>query len=283
MCWGIECGDGWFEPIYNLACAAEEVNRMLAPINAGVFADQVKQKWAGLRFYWSLGSLDDDKAVECENGGDAEHLVENAGRIMDALVLKAETECDHTCEVCGKHGGFEGDLVTCGGWLTVQCRECAQRRQREQGLIYDFSAGFDFLSPFEDDAEVKIGDRKYKTFIGAYYGELRPEYSSAFCGIAHAKDAQNAAIGLGIAQADDHAVEVMKAVLRERYLQHSYERESLSGVAGTAIEWRNRLHENFWGACICEDCRGKERHNHYGRLLMELAEEFKDDDIEDKA
>jgi len=273
MCWGIECEDGWFEPILRLVVAAEEVNRMLAPLGLGVFADQVKQKWAGLRFYWSLGELDDGAAMDFPEGGPEERLVESADTIMDALVLQAERDCDCTCEICGKWMASEREAVVCGSWLTRKCPECARAPQLEERAIRDFGAGFDFLDPFSDGLPVKYGDRSYNTFLGAYYGALRPDLAAAFDEIGDARDVQNFAVGIGLATADDRAAETMEAVLRARYRQHDRERAMLAGVAGMKIEWRNRVHENFWGACSCEKCSSLEHENRYGKILERLAAE----------
>ena len=53
MCWGFECGDGWFDIINNLS-------QKLVEIATTVEAVQVKEKFGGLRFY--IGPVDTDKS-----------------------------------------------------------------------------------------------------------------------------------------------------------------------------------------------------------------------------
>jgi len=35
----------------------------------------------------------------------------------------------------------------------------------------------------------------------------------------------------------------------------------------------NTWHDNFWGACSCEKCVNKVKHNHLGKLLMKIRDE----------
>jgi hypothetical protein len=59
-----------------------------------VVVDQIKEKFGGLRFYYT--------------GGDS---------TIDGMVSMAESWAAHTCETCGNHG--VGRSV--GGWLTTLC------------------------------------------------------------------------------------------------------------------------------------------------------------------
>ena len=35
----------------------------------------------------------------------------------------------------------------------------------------------------------------------------------------------------------------------------------------------NNWHDNYWGECICEKCKNKEKHNYLGKLLMKIRAE----------
>lgn len=117
MCWGFECGDGWFNILdqlmgniqhhidwknkqrnwaitFNSKAAPEEM-REVPPEIEQVTLDQVKEKLGTLRFYYS--------------GGDD---------YISGLVSMAESMSGVTCEVCGKPGETIGD-----GWLTTRCEE----------------------------------------------------------------------------------------------------------------------------------------------------------------
>jgi hypothetical protein len=96
MSWGLECNDGWYDLIDKL-CAD------LLALNPTVVADQVKEKFGGLRFY-------------------AHFMADEVNRKNDEvwdLISKAEDESFKICEVCGA----EGQLSTTGSWLKTLCPE----------------------------------------------------------------------------------------------------------------------------------------------------------------
>ena len=78
MCFGFECGDGWFDLIYKLS-------KDLSENHPECRAIQVKEKFGGLRFYVNGVS---------EAGWD--------------LIDKAEEESYHTCEQCLRNGEPQG-------------------------------------------------------------------------------------------------------------------------------------------------------------------------------
>ena len=109
MCWGFECGDGWYN-IINQLCAniqhhidwrnrKNELNPN-QPIVPQVTVDQVKEKFGTLRFYYT--------------GGDD---------YIDGLVSMAESMSGVTCEECGNPGSTVGR-----GWLTTLCEKHAEER-----------------------------------------------------------------------------------------------------------------------------------------------------------
>jgi hypothetical protein len=98
MCWGFECGDGWYN-IINTLCANiqshidwKNKNEVVVP---QVTVDQVKEKFGGLRFYYG--------------GGDD---------VIDGMVRMAEGMSEVTCEVCGTPGESQGN-----GWIRTLCEE----------------------------------------------------------------------------------------------------------------------------------------------------------------
>jgi hypothetical protein len=105
MCWGIECGDGWYWLIDNLCQTIQSYldnNKHLGI--SQVIAVQVKEKYGTLRFYYSGG----DETV----GGMvwfAEHL---SGRI---------------CESCGS---AKDVAKTQGGWIQTLCGVCRQEEEK---------------------------------------------------------------------------------------------------------------------------------------------------------
>ena len=109
MCWGFECGNGWYH-IIRVLCSniqhhidwrnrKNELNPN-QPIVPQVTVDQVKEKFGTLRFYYT--------------GGDD---------YIDGLVSMAESMSSVICEVCGNSGSTLGR-----GWLTTLCEKHAEER-----------------------------------------------------------------------------------------------------------------------------------------------------------
>jgi len=99
MCWGFECGDGWFDLIKRLSERLKEISERTG---GDIQAEQVKEKYGTLRFYI--------------NGGD-----EEAYKAID----RAERESSHTCELCGNN---KGRLIDQFGWWRVLCQKCETKR-----------------------------------------------------------------------------------------------------------------------------------------------------------
>jgi hypothetical protein len=98
MCWGFECGDGWF-PILNQLMGniqhhIDWKNRT-EEVVPQVVLQQVKEKFGTLRFYYS--------------GGDD---------YISGLVSMAESMSGIMCETCGNPG-----TRTSGGWIKTACKE----------------------------------------------------------------------------------------------------------------------------------------------------------------
>lgn len=136
MCWGIETGDGWYHIIDNLCGIVQstidynhtsrekalahnkaiEENRIqdlplwsqknpviqnVPDMVPQVIADQVKEKYGGLRFYYTGGN---DK--------------------ISHYIDFAEYMSYTTCEECGQPGQMYGQG---GGWIRTLCKEHAKK------------------------------------------------------------------------------------------------------------------------------------------------------------
>lgn len=91
MAWGFECGDGWFQLIWDLSAQLE-------PLVVGTdrCAMQVKEKFGTLRFY-----------------------VTNSTDQIEELISEAEDRSETTCEVCGSQDA----TASKGPWITTRCKE----------------------------------------------------------------------------------------------------------------------------------------------------------------
>lgn len=131
MCWGFECGDGWYEIIYHLCSNIQEYidGRQAATDRAiehnakneaegreyrfkvpepvtQVIAVQVKEKFGGLRFY--------------VHGGD---------EVTDHYITFAENMSYRVCDECGHIGQLYK-----GGWWHTKCEEHEAAYKTKKGL-----------------------------------------------------------------------------------------------------------------------------------------------------
>jgi len=104
MCWGIDCGDGWFWLIDKLC----EYLQFQTDENGWpqVEAVQVKEKFGGLRFYIGSGSSE-----------------------IFEVISFAESLSESICEDCGS---IRDVGQTEGGWVWTLCAECAAAKKREK-------------------------------------------------------------------------------------------------------------------------------------------------------
>jgi hypothetical protein len=103
MCWGFECGDGWFQILDSLMGNIQHhIDWNNKNFEKGytqykqvpqVTLDQVKEKFGTLRFYYT--------------GGDD---------VIDGMVRMAESMSAVTCEQCGNPGTTGGQ-----GWISTLC------------------------------------------------------------------------------------------------------------------------------------------------------------------
>lgn len=102
MCFGFECGDGWYDIIDTLCYHIQRHvdSKKLPP----VAAMQVKEKFGTLRFYTS--------------GGDS---------TIDSLISMAGDLSAKTCETCGN----KGKLYMNGWWYTA-CDEHTRPGDRDE-------------------------------------------------------------------------------------------------------------------------------------------------------
>ena len=107
MCWGFECGDGWYNIIDRLCSHLQfNIDHNNRPIGDSdvypypqIIATQVKEKFGGLRFY-------------TESATDRQYDV----------ISFVESLSEHTCEKCGSMN----HIGNTRGWIRTLCKECAK-------------------------------------------------------------------------------------------------------------------------------------------------------------
>ncbi len=105
MCFGFECGDGWFDLIWQLCLDIEKAK----PTDDFIVV-QVKEKFGGLRFY-----------------------VDSATDEVFNIINKAEEQSYKVCEFCGTK---EDVKIIKGGWLKSLCPTCEAKRISDQRERY---------------------------------------------------------------------------------------------------------------------------------------------------
>jgi predicted NAD-dependent protein-ADP-ribosyltransferase YbiA (DUF1768 family) len=62
----------------------------------------------------------------------------------------------------------------------------------------------------------------------------------------------------------------MEDLVRQKFSLYPTLREKLLATGEEELVEGNYWHDNFWGACSCRKCEGREKHNHLGRILMKV-------------
>lgn len=108
MAWGIEVEDGWYE-LLDLCMKKMQYFCDLCSKDGRevqVVADQIKEKFGGLRFYVSVYG--------------AENIEDS---IIDDIISEAERKAVNTCEITGENGC----LCNRGSWYKTLCRKEARK------------------------------------------------------------------------------------------------------------------------------------------------------------
>ena len=100
MCWGFQCGDGWYNLLDDLAT---DIDRIAERTGVEVRANTVKEKFGTLRFYIF--------------GGNNE---------IDNVIQWAENKSAHICEECGE----PGELRRIGYWYYTSCEKHKRKEKK---------------------------------------------------------------------------------------------------------------------------------------------------------
>lgn len=103
-----ECDDGWYSIIESLSQKLEKINENFESDENYIQAAQVKEKFGGLRFYYS-----------CEN---VENIDESVLKVVDFFIAEAEKQSKITCQFCGDIADFNSTSKT--NWITTLCKQC---------------------------------------------------------------------------------------------------------------------------------------------------------------
>ena len=136
MGWGFSCGDGWYNLISDLSQNIKDLDK-----HDRVVADQVKEKFGGLRFYYHIeGYGRGSRFYQLKNWLHwkvkvkipyyfrirnwlvplrKKYLYKRFDEKIDELVSNAEQQSYKECERCGSPGQRRS-----GGWVRTLCDLC---------------------------------------------------------------------------------------------------------------------------------------------------------------
>ncbi len=108
--WGCECGNGWFNLIYDLCREITKAfEREGKPVN--IIVKRIKEKFGKLYFYYTFGDDEMDILFRSE---------------IEKIVKTFEERSTHTCEICGNEGGLHKDTI-----IRSLCENCYMQSKKK--------------------------------------------------------------------------------------------------------------------------------------------------------
>lgn len=128
--WGCECADGWYHLLHDL-CQEITDTYSNAGMPTDIIIEQVKEKFAALRFYYSFeGTPCPIQAFDCLSDGTSirfqpqdEFDNEDKKKLKEeiaGIVRKYENKSRTVCECCGNEGIIRMELP----WKRTLCDKC---------------------------------------------------------------------------------------------------------------------------------------------------------------
>ena len=129
--YGCECHSGWFDLIHSL-CSDISARYMADGASPDIIVRQIKEKFAGLRFYYSFaGEPNCIQAIDSMSGqsirlypraakSDADNKLNQLRMDIAEIVKDYEAKSYSVCEFCGSPGQPRWDLR----WKKTLCDAC---------------------------------------------------------------------------------------------------------------------------------------------------------------
>ena len=127
--WHGACGKGWYPLIVKIFKKFREVEEKSAFWWERIIVEQIKEKFSGLRFYFSVPV---DWYFEYLDGKLVEHSIDDE---LEDFVHSVENESYEICEYCGKTKAEDPTVKSAGpGWIKTLCDSC--RKTKDEKEIY---------------------------------------------------------------------------------------------------------------------------------------------------
>lgn len=136
--WGCECSDGWYSLIHDL-CQEITDRYVKSKLPVDIVVEQIKEKFAGLRFYYSFEDAECPVAAfDFLNEGISVRLQpkkesddENKKKLRNdiaQIVRNYEEKSKAVCEYCGNKGIIRTDMP----WIKTLCDDCHEKYLRKR-------------------------------------------------------------------------------------------------------------------------------------------------------
>ena len=136
MCWGIECPKGWYNILEQLCTELEYSNmESVAKWGMAIVAEQVKEKFGTLRFYFDVRNVDSNGKIDNEhqncklNDVQSKIVSEHIYMFAQHLINEAEHMTEETCADCGIPLTPYNKVET-EGWISYICKKCNEKREK---------------------------------------------------------------------------------------------------------------------------------------------------------
>ena len=152
MCWGLECGDGWYQIVDDLCGAIQSYIDGVSTTSSKkgdegwycypqIQFTSVKEKYAGIRVYYDVVNtairskhVGDERVSEeiTFKDGEMEEIYGKASidrytGLIDGMIALSEYRSFNTCETTGKPGVLCSSGPNGRGWLKTLCAEEAEK------------------------------------------------------------------------------------------------------------------------------------------------------------
>lgn len=140
MCWGIECPKGWYHILEQL-CTILEFHNMefVDKYGIAIVADQVKEKFGTLRFYYTVREVDKngvcielkpEDQLPSDWAAKLDIAKDYLEMLADQYIDEAEDMTAKTCAQCGIPLDKD-NMVETQGWISYICKECDENQRKK--------------------------------------------------------------------------------------------------------------------------------------------------------
>ena len=123
MCDGITCGNGWYQLIDDLC---RKLKAIMNVTDCYIVASQVKEKFAGLRFYIDQVKFSHDS--NCSSWKDQNNIRE----IISDIIYHAHCDSFKVCEECGKYRDKSPQI---GNYVYAMCDKCFKKFSNKRKFV----------------------------------------------------------------------------------------------------------------------------------------------------